>query len=111
MIMAIWPLGVRGSLRHYRERCVAMITNTARLAGGAGRHGGDAAVDVLLGGVPAADADPHRGAAPPHGRPAPAGPLVLDGRDDRAGPRGVTEVHEDLVEHDIVGHGAARAAH
>ena len=78
---------------------------------GAGRDRGDAAVDVPLGGVPAADADPHRRAAVPDGRPAPAGSLLLDGGDDGAGPRLVTEVHDDLVEHDVVGHGVAGAAH
>src|ERR1017187_8995768 len=78
---------------------------------GAGMARGDAPVDVVVGGVPAADADPHRPAAAPVGRPAPAGSFALDRSNDRVGARRIAERHDHLVEHDIVQYGIARFPH
>ena len=64
--------------------------------------GGDAAVDVVLGGTPAAHADPHRATPVPGRRPAPAGSLALHRGDDRVRPVRVAEVDHHLVEHHVV---------
>src|SRR5262249_56449193 len=77
----------------------------------AGTDRGDAPVDVLLRGVPAADADPHRLAAAPGRRAAPAGPAVLDRGDDRVGAFRIAERHDDLIEHDLVQHVVAGLRH
>ena len=65
-------------------------------------HGGDAAVDIGVGGGPAGNADAHGGAALPDGDAAPAGAVVLKFFDDALGFFGVAEGDEDLVEDDIV---------
>src|SRR5690242_337280 len=74
------------------------------MCGSAGdlEDGGEAAVDVFVGGGPTGNADAHGGAAVPLGSTAPAGAFVLDFGDDATRFFGTAETYEDLVEHYLI---------
>src|SRR5689334_21127807 len=80
----------------------------SRLDGGVGENCRNAAVDVSYSGDPATHADLHGGAAIPGRRPTPAGSLLLDRADDGLG-KGA-EIHQNLVERDIVQLGVSAGA-
>src|SRR6266496_1636569 len=91
------------------DRLLQAVRKPTLATGGA--HGRDALVDVVVGRVPATDADAHGRAPAPGGGAAPAGPLALDRGDDRLGAGRVPEVHHDLVENDVVEHAEPGLAH
>ena len=75
-----------------------MIFNAA----GDSDDGGDATVDIGVGGGPAGNADAHGGAALPDSHGAPAGAFFLQLFDDAVGSFGVAERNEELVEDSVV---------
>ena len=78
-----------------------LVSDARDLLGGA-EDGGDALVDVGVGGGPIADADAHGGLILPDGAAAPAGSVLLNGGDGAPGLFGSAEGDEDLVEDDFV---------
>ncbi len=83
-----------------QSRCIAYHL-VRGLLGGA-EDGGDALVDVGVGGGPIADADAHGGLILPDGAAAPAGSVFLNGGDGALGLFRGAEGDEDLIEDDFV---------
>src|ERR1700681_798150 len=67
-------------------------------------HCREAALDILIRGCPAGDADPHRGTSMPLCSTAPAGAIILHIRNHAASLIRTTKGHEHLVEHDLIQH-------